>query len=139
MWVDPKSLEENKVLISTLLSELDKGNNKRAKKLVDHLLEKNWTVNINYIEQEKKKRKIKNLDVDFEAILLGKFKGDYHLTTKCKKYVVRITSQRAVFWKMEKWVKLGEFLFEDIELTEKGIKVGIVKIEVDDNEQETGS
>lgn len=114
----------------------------QRERLVEHLLEKGWKVNLKYIEKKKKddakygrktKGAIRNSDdVDFNALIRGEYKEDYHLISNCEKYTVRITKTTANFWRVKSWTRFGEYYIDEIELTENGIRAEIVSIEIND-------
>lgn len=140
--------DENKVA-----EEINKIKEKREK-LLEHLIDHGWMVNYKYIElkkseenqpmnsRKKKKSKYpvqkekieKEIEVDFNVLIKGEYQGDYHLISRCDNYTVRIRENYAAFWRKNKWLNLGEFPINEIELTEKGIKIEIINIEVDFNE-----
>jgi len=110
-----------------------KGKKKKREILLEHLLEHGWYSNYKYIESQKQKGKAKNNeeDVDFNVLIRGEYKGDYHLITKCEKYTVRLRLDAAVFWRKDSWLKLCELPIEEIELTDKGIRCEIITVEAE--------
>lgn len=121
-----------------------KKDDKKREKLVDHLLEVGWIVNYKYIEKMEhefnKRKKNKNtdeVDIDFDVLVTGKYKGDYHLMSKCEKYVVRIKEETAAFWRKDPtWLNLGEYPLDEIKFTKKGVMIAnIVRIELESEEK----
>lgn len=102
-------------------------------KLVEHLFDVGWIVNYDYIQRKKEENgELREDDVDIEVMVSGKYKNEYHLISKCKKYTIKIKKDEVNFWQKEpKWILLSSQKIKDVELTQTGVKVGVLKIELD--------
>lgn len=117
-----------------MVNDIVKKQEERRKQIVEHLLNNGWLTNHKYIEDQKKKSgelSKEEIDVDFEALIMGKYKGDYHLISKCDSYTVRIKNGTANFWRIKKgWASLCEIPLRDLEMTETGIRWEIITIDI---------
>lgn len=97
-----------------------------CRRLVNHLLLSGWITNVEWIGTQAGED-----NVEIESDVWGKHEGDYHLISPCKKYTVRVTMKDATFWQKDpKWDKLIDKPISRFELTPKGVKVGILEINI---------
>lgn len=95
----------------------------RKLQLIEHLIDVGWRSNFEWIESRQ------NREADLEQLIIGKLGNDCHLVSACGSYTLRIKSTYATFWQKEpKWLKLLNCPIKDIQMTEKGVQVGIVHI-----------
>ncbi|MDF2534078.1 MAG: hypothetical protein K0R18_235 [Bacillales bacterium] len=111
----------------------------KRSEFVDKLLEVGWIVNYGYIQKLKKEKADQRResydenDIDMEVMVSGKYLGDYHLISPCNNFTVRVKSYDVIFWqKNPEWKQLTDQKIEKIQFTDKGIKVGILRIELED-------
>lgn len=92
------------------------------RKIVSHLLNVGWEINHDWLDEVSKKTDPNNNDV-LRRTMWGMHDGDYHLTTKCKSFTVRILKDNAVFWRRSpQWKNIIDIPLEEMELTDRGVK-----------------
>lgn len=112
----------------------------KQNELVSHLLDVGWISNHKWIENKKNEEikqyvEKKDNDIDLEELVAGKHRNENHLISPCGKYTVRINHTNATFWQKDpRWIKLTEQRIDNIILYDKGIKVGLLKIEIEEGE-----
>lgn len=95
----------------------------RRLKFIEHLIDLGWKPNHEYTGS------LKDNEVDFEKLIIGKLGKDCHLISPCENYTIRVKPVYATFWqKSPRWIKILNAPIKDIALTEEGVQFGIVNI-----------
>lgn len=110
----------------------------RNRKIIEHMLEIGWMVNLEYINKINNEKRIPSDEVNFEQLIYGRIDNDHHLISKCGKYVVRIREDCADFWiKSPNWEKLAiDVPLSKYKLVENAISFGILTIQLNQKRSE---
>lgn len=91
--------------------------------LIHHLIDNGWLSNVTYIDDQSRKSTGQE-SFELDALIMGKFRNEFHLISPEGNHVLKITNNSAVFWrKSPGWKKLGSFRIGQVELIDGGVRI----------------
>lgn len=102
--------------------------NERKKNLIMHLIDNGWFPNVDYIDNQMKRRTGQET-FELEALIMGKLDRDFHLISPDEKYTIRIKQSTVYLWRKDpSWKKMFNTYIKQIELIEGGIRWEVLNI-----------